>query len=100
MQPFFDVWTRTNPAGKSMKILDGIKRNCRSLLTCSDPRTRTVYAQSGYCTSNFFCTTPESYNSDHAARAGVERPTSLSWLGLFPMCVGLQPFRAAYRRGY
>jgi len=29
-----------------------------------------------------------------------DRPTTLSWLGLFGMCLGLQPMRSAYRRGF
>lgn len=34
---------------------------------------------------------------NYAARAGVDDPTALSWLGMFPMCMGVQPFGSAYR---
>jgi len=34
-----------------------------------------------------------SYNATHAARAGVDRPTALSWLWLFRRWMGLQPIR-------
>ena len=40
-----------------------------------------------------------AYNAGDAAGAGVDRPTALSWLGLFRMWMGLQPIRSAFRRG-
>jgi len=37
-----------------------------------------------------------AYNAGHAARAGVDRPTAPSWLGLFRMWMGLQPIGSAF----